>query len=97
MVAAAPTSPATPQPRRPANARGREQIQQARQLTNSVAKNATSDRLTETTKCRRDRLSSCREQYKPKGENNFGLLSPETRYATEDAASSHPKPMKGVG
>jgi hypothetical protein len=77
MVAAAPTSPATPLPRRPANARGHEQIQQATQLTNSVAKNASGDKLPGTTKCRRDTLSPTAHSVNPKEESTSDFCRPK--------------------
>jgi hypothetical protein len=73
----------SPLPRRPTNARGHEQIQQARQLTNSVARNAWDDKLPGTTKCRRDKLSPDGTQRNPNGGSNFRLVSPKTFVATE--------------
>lgn len=83
-VAALPTPP---QPSRLANARGHERIQQARQLTNSVAKNASGDRNTRDDKMPSRQIINHGAPRKPNGENNFRLLSPKTRFATNCVAT----------
>jgi hypothetical protein len=55
--------------------------------TTSVAKNASGDKLHETTKIPSRQIVAHRAPRKSKGGINFRLLSPKTQYATERSAA----------